>query len=109
MRRGFTLVELMIVVLILGALTFIVVPRISGSSQDAKEKACTTNRKTMDRQIELYFVQEGTYPNSLTDVTENNTYFPDGPPVCPLGGTYSMNSQKRTTCSHTSGSQGCGG
>lgn len=108
MKKGFTLVELMIVILILGALTFVVVPRISNSSQEAKEEACTANRNSMDRQIEMYFVQEGAYPNALSDVTENESYFPDGPPVCPLEGTYGMNSGKRTTCSHTS-EGGCGG
>lgn len=109
MNKGFTLVELMVVVLILGALTFVVVPRINASSQEAKEEACTANRKSMDRQIEMYFVNTGSYPGSLSAVAENEDYFPDGPPVCPLEGTYSMNDDKRTVCSHGSEDEGCGG
>ena len=42
-KKAFTLVELMIVVLILGALAAIAIPRIMGGAQAARISACSTN------------------------------------------------------------------
>ena len=83
-RKGFTLVELMIVVLILGALAAIAIPRIMGGAATARVNACATNVDLINSQIELYYANEGTWPAVLTDVTQDTDYFPDGEPVCPF-------------------------
>lgn len=100
-RTGVTLVELLIVVLILAALSAIAIPRISQSATSAKENACTTNISIMNSSIELYNAEEGDYPSALTDVTEDTDYFPDGAPSCPLEGTYTMSgTSHRVSCNH---------
>jgi prepilin-type N-terminal cleavage/methylation domain-containing protein len=85
-RRGFTLVELMIVVLILGALAAIAVPRIMGGAGAAKANGCKTNIDLINSQIELYYSTEGSWPATLDVVTTDTAYFPDGEPVCPATG-----------------------
>lgn len=55
--RGFTLVEVLIVVIILGILAAIVVPQFSTASSDAKLSALKTNLQTIRGQIQLYKVQ----------------------------------------------------
>jgi prepilin-type N-terminal cleavage/methylation domain-containing protein len=84
-RKGFTLVELLVVVLILGALAAIAVPRIIGGAQSARANACATNVDLINSQIELYYANNGTWPASLEDITGNTDYFPDGEPNCPFG------------------------
>ena len=82
--RGFTLVELMIVVLILGALAVIAIPRIMGGASTAKANSCRTNIDLINKQIELYYANTGSYPNNLTTITQDPAYFPDGEPICPI-------------------------
>ena len=100
-RTGVTLVELLIVVLILAALSAIAIPRISQSATSAKSNACATNIDIMNSSIELYNAEEGDCPSALTDVTEDTDLFPDGAPTCPLEGTYTMSGTSyRVSCDH---------
>lgn len=92
-RKALTVLELLVVVLILGALAAIVLPRLVGASQSAKAKTCKTNIDTINQQIELYHLLTGSWPNNLKDVTENIDYFPDGPPECPFGEKYKLNKE----------------
>ena len=82
--KGVTLVELLIVVLILAALSAIAIPRISQSAANAKAKACATNIDVINSAIELFRADTGDYPADLTTITGSTTYFPDGPPKCPV-------------------------
>ncbi len=58
-QRGFTLVELLIVVIILAVLSSIVIPQFSSSTTEAKEAALTANLTVMRSAIELYKAQHG--------------------------------------------------
>jgi prepilin-type N-terminal cleavage/methylation domain-containing protein len=106
-KRGFTLVELLIVVLILGALSLVAIPRVSMSAEASKTRACEANVDIINSQIELYKSINGSYP-TIDALTANKDYFPEGMPVCPLNGKYLLNSQNRAYCTH-SNSSNCGG
>ena len=83
-KRGVTLIELLIVVLILAALSAIAIPRISQSASNAKSKACSTNIDILNSAIELFNADNGAYPKDLTVITGDTSLFPDGAPVCPV-------------------------
>ncbi len=63
MARGFTLVEILIVVVILGILAAIVIPQFTSASETAKASSLVTQLQTIRSQLELYQVQHnGNYP-----------------------------------------------
>lgn len=102
-QKGFTLVELLVVVLILGALAAIAVPRIIGGATNAKINACKTNVDLINSQIELYYANEGDWPGSLNDLTSdpNANYFPDGMPTCPFGDSYTYSTSTYRVSEHS--------
>ena len=67
-RSGFTLVEILIVVIILGILAAIVIPQFTGASQDARKSNLASQVQTLKSQIELYRLQHNeALPLLLTD------------------------------------------
>ena len=67
-ESGFTLIELMLVVVVLGVLAGIAVPRMGGVRDQADESAVKSNLRAMQSSLEMYYVQEGEYPDSDTDL-----------------------------------------
>ena len=56
-KGGFTLVEILIVVIILGILAAIVIPQFTSASQDARKNSLTSQLQTIRSQLELYKLQ----------------------------------------------------
>lgn len=84
-QAGFTLVEVMLVVILISILAAIVIPRFTVSSMRAKVQSCEMNRAIVNKQVETYFFVEGTWPlPDMTDIKANVNYFPDGIPTCPV-------------------------
>ena len=101
-RRGLSLLELVIVVLILGAIATYAMVRISMSRTVAQEKACRHNVAQINSALERYAVVNDGFPVDLTPL-ETNDYFPEGIPVCPVSGNpYALN----TTTNHVDGHDG---
>lgn len=65
MQKGFTLVELLIVVIILAILAAIVVPQFSASTDDAKVSSLKATLAGVRSAIDIYYQQHGTYPSAV--------------------------------------------
>jgi prepilin-type N-terminal cleavage/methylation domain-containing protein len=100
-KKAFTLVELLVVVMILGALAAIAVPRMISGATNAKIRACDTNVNLLNSQIELYYANHGKWPGRLAVITADPNYFPDGPPECPFGTQYQYNTTIHRVPNHT--------
>jgi prepilin-type N-terminal cleavage/methylation domain-containing protein len=101
--KGFSLLELLAVVVILGLLAAILVPRASSARNQAAEKACSHNRMLINSAIERYAVTNGVNPSSLNDLNVPD-YFPQGIPVCPVSGAaYTLNVGTQRVSGHSSG------
>ena len=113
-RKGFTLVELLLVVLIIAVLASIVVPRMTGAAAEAKNSKCDANWANLIRAVELYAANnDGAYPATnaafqsaiVGTAASPTTYFPHGPPVCPFATatayTYTGDATGGTVGKHT--------
>ena len=67
-RRGFTLIELMIVIIVIAILALIVIPKLAGASKKAKESTLVANLGMIRNALEQFNADCGTYPTNLNDL-----------------------------------------
>lgn len=60
--RGFTLIEVMVVVVILGILATLIVPKLMNRPDDAKRVKVMADIRTLEEALELYRLDNGIYP-----------------------------------------------
>lgn len=102
-RHAFSLLELLAVVVILGIIALVVIPRINFSAATARENSCFQNKAELNAAVERYYFDNGSLP-ALSDL-DDNAYFPDGLPVCPVtGAAYTLDGTSGRVTGHTVGS-----
>ena len=83
-KRGFTLIEILIVVVILGILAAIIVPQFTDAAQDANESSARSQLQSIRSQIELHRVQNnGAAPADLAELVTDG--YIRAVPVWPAG------------------------
>jgi general secretion pathway protein G len=91
-RDGFTLIEVLLVVAILGILATVVVVNFGGKAEGAKIRATRASIAAVCTAIDLYEVEMGTYPSGLQDLTratdEHGAYIRGGVPTDSWGNTF---------------------
>lgn len=63
-QRGFSLIELMIVIVILGLLASMLVPKIMDRPNEARVTKCKLDMKALDSALKLYKLDTGRYPTT---------------------------------------------
>ena len=87
---GFTLVELMVVVLIIGILVAIAIPVFNAAKANAQRKSCYANQRTLEGGAQIYLATQGTLPAAATINASANWAVPvyvKTVPYCPAVGT----------------------
>ena len=101
LRAGFTLVEIMIVVAIIGLLAAIAIPNFVKARQASQRTACISNLRAIDGAKTTWSLDQrkgGSDAPSDADIFGQANYIKDKP-ACPSNGTYSLNAvDAKATC-----------
>lgn len=99
-KSGFTLVEIMIVVAIIGLLAAIAIPNFVKARTTAQKNACINNLRQIDGAKEQWALENKKSEGSASVATEVDEYIKGGAPDCPGGGSYTYGAvSSNPTCS----------
>ena len=71
-NKGFTLLEILVVLVIMGFLIAMVAPRFAGMSDSAVDTVCDTNQSRMTSMISAYVTAKGGFPSNMTNLVLQN-------------------------------------
>lgn len=88
-EKGFTLIEMMVVMLVISVLLIITIPNITKQNSNITNKGCDAFVKMVESQVQSYEIEHDEYPSSINDLLSNNylssTKCPDGKTSVTIG------------------------
>lgn len=89
-RQGFTLVEIMIVVAIIGLLASLAIPSFMKARQETRRSACINNLRLIDHAKEQWATSCNKNLGDVPDMTADIRPYLRTAPTCPAGGSYTV-------------------
>ena len=103
-KTGFTLIEVLLTILIIGILAGMVTAKVYYSKLNAEKEACKSTAAAINAQIEFYRAQEGKWPVTLGDLVyadQSHVKYVEAIPTCPFGDVFKLNSTTHRVIYHT--------
>lgn len=103
-ENGFTLIEMLVVIFIIGVIIAIALPNFMSAGEKAQQRADEANKRLIGAQADNYYLENGEYPSSVNELVKKG--YLRSVPKCPGSkGEYRINKGKniseRVTCSVT--------
>lgn len=89
-KKGFTLVEMLVVLMIISILLLIAIPNMTKNNEVANEKGCDATIKLLQSQVSVYQLEKEAPPSSIKDLVDGG-YADQG--TCPNGDQLELNNQ----------------
>ncbi|WP_164668622.1 competence type IV pilus major pilin ComGC [Virgibacillus doumboii] len=81
-KKGFTLIEMLIVLMIISVLIILIVPNLSDKSKEVYDKGCNALISVVQAQVDAYYIEKKNYPASI-DALETAGYITEDQKECP--------------------------
>ena len=106
-EKGFTLIEIMIVVLIIAILLAIAIPNFLHAREASRAKSCQGNMRQVETAKEQWAMDTKAASTATPTMTELTTDYIKSTPACPSSGTYTVGDMAtRPVCSITTNGTG---
>jgi|SRR5690625_1169014 competence protein ComGC len=83
-EKGFTLIEMLVVLMVISVLIILIVPNLNSNSENINNKGCEALTAVVQAQVDAYYIDEGRYPGSLQGLALAG-YINDEQRQCPDG------------------------
>ncbi|MCL5104790.1 MAG: type II secretion system GspH family protein [Armatimonadetes bacterium] len=90
-RRGLTLIEIMVVVLVIGILLSIAIPNFVSARDKARLNSCLTNLKRIDNAKDQFAAELKKHEGDAVGWADIVPGYVKSTPACPAGGSYTIN------------------
>lgn len=84
-QSGFTLIEMMIVLLVISILLIVTIPNITKHNSKINETGCEAYLKMVQGEVQAYYMENKEYPESISDLQDDHYLPSDGQTTCPAG------------------------
>ena len=85
-RKGFTLIELMVALVILSILMGFAIPEVLVDIKNSKKETQEKNMKHINKALQDFFADRGRYPHSLKELTQTTHPYFETVPIDPISG-----------------------